>query len=216
MAAPLRGRTALVDARSGVQPVRPEESAIACSLVCRIYRGDAAAESELVQRYGPSVIRMLRALSRNRSALDDIYQETFATVIVRLRRAPLERPEALASFVRGTARNLLIVCNRRRRMREALEVDADLAGDVEDPQPGQLTRVLTEEKSRLVRRAIAGMRSPRYRQLLVRFYLDGDPKETICADLGMTEVHFHRVLFRARRRFLGEMNRRFWSVSKHT
>ena len=43
--------------------------------------------------------------------------------------------------------------------------------------------------------------SDRDREILFRFYLAEDDKERICRDLGLTAVHFNRVLFRARERF---------------
>jgi RNA polymerase sigma-70 factor (ECF subfamily) len=41
----------------------------------------------------------------------------------------------------------------------------------------------------------------RDRQLLFRFYIAEDDKERICADLGLTSLHFNRVLHRARERY---------------
>jgi RNA polymerase sigma-70 factor (ECF subfamily) len=35
----------------------------------------------------------------------------------------------------------------------------------------------------------------------VRFYLNEESKESICADLGVTELQFNVILFRARERF---------------
>ncbi|HEX3583747.1 MAG TPA: sigma-70 family RNA polymerase sigma factor [Thermoanaerobaculia bacterium] len=179
-----------------------EEAEVARELVTRIYAGDPAAESELVMRYGPSIMRMLLTLSRNAIAAEDIYQDTFAVVLKRLRRRPLDQPEALRPFIRGTAQKILVACNRRRRRREQVEADPDLLQDIVDPRPGQLTRVLLEEEWRIVQSTIAGMRSARYRNVLSRFYLDQASKDLICQELGLSARHFHRVLFRARRRFL--------------
>ena len=44
------------------------------------------------------------------------------------------------------------------------------------------------------------MKSARDRAAIVRFYLDEERKEQICADLGLTELQFNLVLFRARNR----------------
>jgi hypothetical protein len=41
----------------------------------------------------------------------------------------------------------------------------------------------------------------RDREVLVRFYLDDEDREKICRELGLTEEHFNRVIFRARNRF---------------
>jgi len=150
---------------------------------------------------------MLQALTRNRWHAEDVHQETFAIVLRRLRRKPLEDPELLPSFIRQTARNLLMVANRRRRRRLETEVDETTLEKFIDPSPGQLVRVLREEEGALVRRAIAGVRPVRYRQLLSRFYLEEEAKERICEDMGLTAVHFNRVLFRARRNLLRVVSR---------
>ena len=183
------------------------EAVAACGLADRIFEGDGEAEQELVTRYGPRVMRMLQAISHNRWWAEDVHQETFAIVLRRLRRRRLEDPAALAQFVRCTARNVLMAMNRKRRLRAETEVEGALIEDFVDPEPGQLMRVMRAEQSDLVRRTIAIVRPARYRQLLVRFYMKEEPKETICAELGLSSVHFNRVLFRARRRFLRALER---------
>jgi len=100
------------------------EAKEASELVTRIRSGDAAAEAELVVRYGPNVMRMLRALERNRWCAEDVHQETFATALQRLRCSGIDEPAALAHFLRQTARFLLIarwLFRARRNFRDVLE-----------------------------------------------------------------------------------------------
>jgi RNA polymerase sigma-70 factor (ECF subfamily) len=52
------------------------------------------------------------------------------------------------------------------------------------------------------------MPTARDRDLLVRFYLNDESKEDICASLDLTDEHFNRVLFRARNRFRELLERR--------
>lgn len=181
------------------------EATAASALVSRIRSGDPAAEAELVLRYGPNVMRMLQALTRNRWCAEDVHQETFATALERLRRRGIDEPAALSRFLRQTARFLLIA--RWRKSRSRGEVDESHAFEVADPDPGQLTNILREEQCERVRRAVASVKPLRYRQLLTRYYFDGEAKERICADLGLDSAHFNRVLFRARRSFLDVLER---------
>lgn len=192
--------------------VEKAEASAARDLVDRILTGDQEAENELVRRYGPSVMRMLQALTQNRWSAEDVHQETFAIVLRRLRRQRLDDPEALGQFLRQTARKVVMATNRKRRLRQQTEIEGAAVEEIVDPEPGQLVSVLRKEEGELVRRTIADMRPARYRQLLRRFYLEEEAKEIICAELGLSAVHFNRVLFRARRRFLravehGEMRR---------
>jgi len=41
----------------------------------------------------------------------------------------------------------------------------------------------------------------RDRELLFRFYIAEEDKERLCEELGLTSLHFNRVLFRARQRY---------------
>jgi RNA polymerase sigma-70 factor (ECF subfamily) len=181
------------------------EAKEATELVSRIRSGDPAAEAELVHRYGPRVMRMLQSLTRNRWSAEDVHQETFATALQRLRRRGIDEPAALAQFLRQTARYLLISGWRKARRRG--EVEENLAIDHPDPDPGQLSHVLRREQCERVQRAVASVRPLRYRQLLTRYYFDGEAKDRICADLGLDSAHFNRVLFRARRSFLDILER---------
>ena len=45
------------------------------------------------------------------------------------------------------------------------------------------------------------MTQTRDQDLLKRFYLSGDTKGDLCAEYGLTDSHFDRVIFRARQRF---------------
>ena len=67
--------------------------------------------------------------------------------------------------------------------------------------PEAVNHLLQQEQAAMVRAVLAELDSDRDREILFRFYLADDDKERICRDLGLTAVHFNRVLFRARERF---------------
>ena len=75
------------------------------------------------------------------------------------------------------------------------------AASIPRAAPSQLDELLQSEKAELVRRVINDLGSDRDRQLLFRFYIAEEEKESICADLGLTSIHFNRVLHRARERY---------------
>jgi DNA-directed RNA polymerase specialized sigma24 family protein len=60
-----------------------------------------------------------------------------------------------------------------------------------------LEELQTSEESGEIRELLQDLR-PRYRQLLLRFYINEESKEVICADLGLTPKQFDNVLHRAR------------------
>lgn len=178
----------------------PSEVEVAVALVERIRRGDEAAENALVERYQRGLLYKLRRMTGDPAAADDLLQETFRIVLGRLRERALEEPEKLAGFLLRTARNLFIADYRKRSRRgenrEGLEPEHEVSSS-----PGQLSRVLRREQAETVRQLLGELPTDRDRQILFRFYLAEDDKDDICADLGLSSLHFNRVLYRARQRF---------------
>lgn len=182
------------------------EEEMAAGLVQRIGRGDARAEEELVERYSRGLLYMLRRRTGDPALADDLHQETFRIVLERLRRQSIEDPARLSGFILQTARNLFLG-DYRKKSRRGEGHDPEEAPEPADTAPGQLTDVLRREEAARVRRILAEMGTDRDRQILFRFYIAEDDKEAICADLGLSSLHFNRVLFRARERFRSLMTR---------
>ena len=168
-------------------------------LVRRIRAGDGDAESELVSRYGRGVGMLIRRSSRDASVVDDLYQQTFQVALEKIRRGDVREPEKLSGFIVSLARNLVIDHFRKAASRRTTAPSDGVAAA--DPAPGPLESLMSVERAALVRRVLGEMPSERDRQILFRFYLAEDDKESICRDLGLTSLHFNRVLFRARERY---------------
>jgi RNA polymerase sigma-70 factor (ECF subfamily) len=192
--------------------LEPGEAEIATDLVRRIAAGDASAEEALVLRYSRGVLYLLRRLGAPPDLAEDLHQETFRIALERLRRKALDEPAALAGFLRGTARNL-IIAERRKTARRRTDMDDEEMAQAVHPAPSQLSDVLRDEEAESVRRLIDELATDRDRQVLLRFYVAEEEKERICADLGLDSLHFNRVLFRARQRFK-ELLERFRSGQK--
>ena len=180
-------------------PERTEAEA-AADLVRRIHAGDAAAETELVERYSRGLLYMLRRTAGDPALAEDLHQEAFRILLERLRERGLEEPERLAGFLHRTAKNLLIA-GYRKGARRKTDGEAEGMEALPDPASGPLQETLRQEEARRVRRLIGELDTDRDRQILYRFYIAEDEKDLICADLGLSSLHFNRVLFRARQRF---------------
>lgn len=176
------------------------EAEVASQLVERIHQGEVNAEGELVARYSNGLLFMLQRTCGDPSLAEDLHQEAFRIVLTRLRSRGLEEPGGLSGYLRGTARNLLIA-DRRKQARRKTEADHDQVVATADTRQGQAHTVLRHEEASIVHRLIDEMPGERDRQLLYRFYIAEEEKEQICDDLGLTSLHFNRVLFRARQRF---------------
>jgi RNA polymerase sigma-70 factor, ECF subfamily len=182
-----------------------DEAEVATDLVRRIAAGDAAAEAQLVERYSRGLRYLLHRLGAAPELADDLHQEAFRIVLERLRRRGLEQPAGLVGFLHGTARHL-VLAERRKGARQRTGDDEVLAA-VPHSGPSQLQAVLLDEEAAQVRQLIGELQTERDRQILLRYYVAEEEKESICADLGLESLHFNRVLFRARQRFRELMER---------
>ena len=192
---------------TGADDSRADEAEIASDLVRRIATGDTGAEGQLVSRYSRVLKVLLHRLTGSPDLAEDLHQETFRIVLERLRRQGLDEPAGLASFLRGTARNLALA-ERRKGARRKTENDEEALAEVPHPAPSQLSSVLLDEEAATVRRLLDELGVERDRELLLRFYVADEDKETICSDLGLDRLHFNRVIFRARQRFRELFERR--------
>ena len=130
--------------------------------------------------------------------VEDFSQDTFLTVIRKIRNGDLQQPESLGSFIVNTARFHTIEQLRKLGQR-AVSEDLNQAEEVPDPAPNQLDELQASEQFYEIRTLVSELR-PRYRELLLRFYMNEEPKATICADLRLTSSQFDGVLHRARNR----------------
>lgn len=168
-------------------------------LVARILSGEKAAESELVQRYSRGVLIILHRATGDQSVSEDLSQETFQLTLEKIRGGEVREPEKLSGFICSLARNLATDHYRRSRRSEQVD-DPEAVEMIAATAPSQLDRVLQAEKSRRVRQLLREL-SERDREILRRFYIEEEDKDQICADLGLSSLHFNRVLHRARERY---------------
>jgi RNA polymerase sigma-70 factor (ECF subfamily) len=169
------------------------------TLVERICRGDADAETELVDRYARGIRMIISRASRDRSCVEDLCQETFRLALVKIRRGDVRDPDRLSGFMCSLARNITV--DHFRRVAPIGSAGQESLADARDQSPSQLDRLLTHERVSVVRRVLSELGSDRDREILFRFYVAEESKADICADLGLTSLHFNRVLFRARERY---------------
>src|SRR5262245_50116468 len=136
---------------------------------------------------------------RGRVPVEDLCQDVLATALEKVRARAIRDPERLSGFVAGLARMVVMDYVRKERSRSAIEAGMPSAPTVHAPEA--VNRLLQQEQAAMVRTVLDELESERDREMLFRFYLAEDDKERICRDLGLTAVHFNRVLFRARERF---------------
>lgn len=168
----------------------------------------SVAAADLTRALIRDMAGLLAQLSRvtgNADLASDLLQDAVVTALQKLRAGQLSGREALDGFVYRTALNHLR--NYRRKKRSRIE-DAEGLEILEDPHARcQTDNLSSVQWARVAREVLCGV-GVRDRELLVRFYLDDEPKETLCQEYGLTDLHFNRVIFRARERFRELLSRR--------
>jgi len=177
------------------------EASDPAGLVRRIMAGDGAAEEELVHRYSRGVFFVLNQNVSDRVIAEDLYQETFRLTLEKIRGGEVREPERFSGFILSIARNLAIEHFRKNARARERQGGENEIRTIAAPEPSQLDNLLKEERATLVHHVLAALPSERDRKVLHRFYIADDDKEEICADLGISSLHFNQILCRARERY---------------
>lgn len=151
-------------------------------------------------RYYARVLAAARRASRSYDAAEDAAQETFRIALVRLRHRGIDNPAVLGAFLSSIAARLLTTAYRKMVRQRTADHDPENL-EVAAPEEDPLSQVIRSETRSRVVEVIGRMRNERDREILRRVYLLEEPREVVRRDLGLDELHFNRVLFRARQRF---------------
>ncbi|HEY6640829.1 sigma-70 family RNA polymerase sigma factor [Povalibacter sp.] len=151
----------------------------------------------LIEHY-PGLIGLVARRCRSRADAADLLHDAIRISIEHHADGRIADVYRLPGYVFRTALNLLR--NHNRAIRNRPECRAS-ESEVESLscQDG-LAELDGDVIVRQVRDALTELRTDRDRQLLQRFYIEDEPKEEICRDLGISAAHFDKIIFRARRR----------------
>ena len=174
-------------------------------LVQRAARGDGIAFSELVQRHYRRALRVAYGLVKHNQDAEDIVQDAFARVYVRL--ADFEGASAFYTWLYRIVVNLSIDLIRRRRRERRVDVDSERVGealgegnelwprfDDTHPEGAAVRGQLAEHLSR----AFAGLPEIHQAVLLLR-ELEGMSYDQIAATLSIKKGTVMSRLFHARK-----------------
>jgi RNA polymerase sigma factor (sigma-70 family) len=156
--------------------------------------GMEVAPEHDIEQFRPKVrFRIAHHLGFACPDLDDLVQDCLTRLLLALRERKVRDPEALAAFLNGICRNVILEYRRRRAR-----------GDLAEEIPEQADKRLSGASQFELREAIAqgmGQLSARDREILRAFYIEEKPKEQIQAQWGLTYDQFRVVLCRAKERF---------------
>jgi RNA polymerase sigma-70 factor (ECF subfamily) len=142
----------------------------------------------------------LTRVTRDADVAEDLLQDAIVTALNKLRTGEIEHRSQLDGYVYRVALNHFR--NYRRKDKSSVS-DPDSASLLEDAsaEARPTLAIQTEQWGGVVRRLLRELPSPRDREVLVRFYLREEERGALCRSLGLTELQFNRVIFRARERF---------------
>jgi RNA polymerase sigma-70 factor (ECF subfamily) len=177
-----------------------QERETAISLVTRVRNGDRNAEAEMVERYNRGLRFLLRRKTRDPNQAEDFLQETWAVALEKIRGDGITDPARLAGYLCGIAKNL-VHSDVRRINRQRTSTNSEIVDLIADESPSPFSQTSRAEVCGHVRALLDELRKERDREILNRFYVQEEDKDSICKHLKVDSAHFNRVLFRARKRF---------------
>lgn len=146
-----------------------------------------------------SAVLMRQVFRRRRLSRDDaqdLLQQTFLVVLEKIRSGGLEDATNLGGYLYRTAHHLTTLF-WRREYRSHIESSDDVLRDLPDESPGPGDALKREQLAQSVRRAIAQLPVARDREVLARLYLHDESRVSIRESLGLTDVQFNSVVWRA-------------------
>ena len=181
------------------------------SIVAAALGGDRQAETRMLKALRPGVLAVLRYGAFHRWVdAEDLTQETLQIVVERVRARTIDDPRKVFAFAAATARNLALNA-ARKALRQQTVVDSELVDELAQNLEMEQSDLADPDDRHLAQAVMAlldELPTSRDREVLVRFYLDGQDKQQLCQELSLSPKHFDRVLMRARSRLRTIIERR--------
>jgi RNA polymerase sigma-70 factor (ECF subfamily) len=151
---------------------------------------------EFVRKHYDGLRSLLQHRIKDSAVVTELLNEAVSTAIVHMRDGRVTDTTRIAGYIYRVAMNLYR--NYRREFDNRLDLRA---------APEEIDRIAAHQDDGLdtgvleaVRSVVRSLPVPRDREVIKRFYLDEETKDAICQSLGLSPIHFDRVIFRARQR----------------
>ncbi len=164
-----------------------------------ILAGDPAGQESLYEAFGRGV-RFYLAHELRPQDIEDKMHDTFLKVVAAVGEGQLRDPAGLPAFVHTIARRLVArhVAEEVRLRADAVELSPDLP--VQETRPDPERAAMDQQRIEIAERVLAGLGKVD-REIVVRFYFEGQEPEQICRELGLTDTQFRLRKSRAKQRF---------------
>jgi RNA polymerase sigma-70 factor, ECF subfamily len=162
------------------------------------FLGDNTISDQFIRQHYAGLHALLQRRIGDPGVAADMLNEAVATAITHTQQGRIAQPERLAGYVFRVAMNLYR--NYAREFDNRSELRAGPKDLQEIPSNGASVDALEPRVMREVRSIVLSLPTARDREIVTRFYLDEEDKDDICQSLGLTPLHFDKVIFRARQR----------------
>ena len=163
----------------------------------RLREGDPSTELHFVTYFDQLLRIKLRARMLASETVEDLRQETYIRVFVKLRENGIRQPERLGAFVNSTCNNVLMEfyrsCSRTSPWDDSYLEMPDHAVDTEGV-------LITKQMKQRVRQVI-GELPKKDRELLKALFLEEKDKDEVCTQFGVDRNYFRVLLHRAKDKF---------------
>ena len=173
-------------------------------LVEQIRNGDPSALEQMYHIFSTG-IRFYLCRQLGPQDLDDRLHDVFLIIVQSIQKGELREPERLMGYVRTIVRRQVaaqIDDNVKARRNQA---DLEFGMSLSDQHPNPERSAIEHQNAELAMRILNSL-PKRDREVLARFYLEEQPPDRICREMGLTETQFRLVKSRAKARF-GELGR---------
>lgn len=177
-------------------------------LVARIVAADVDAINEFYHRFIRGLRYYLHRRGMHDADAEDMAQETIFICIRQIQKGTMENPECLPGFVRTVA--------TRQIFNKLSEFDrANRAGNIPSQEFYRFTaqpaldpekQMIAAEESAVLKEALSKLK-PAEVEILTRFYLNGQSRQQIESEMGLTPTQFRLQKNRAKTR-LGKEGKR--------
>lgn len=158
-----------------------------------------AISNDFIKRHYTGLYTLLHRRIRDANIAQEILNEAVATAIAHSRAGRVSDQDRLAGYVYRVALNLY----RNYRREYANRPGIHATDESIDQLPAQRSAEEAAMDGSIMRHVvsiIASLPTARDREIVKRFYLDEEDKAEICRSMGLSPLHFDRVIFRARQR----------------
>ncbi|MGH8176849.1 MAG: RNA polymerase sigma factor [Steroidobacter sp.] len=159
---------------------------------------DQSVVYDLLEKQYAGLLALLRRKLRNDQLAADALNNAVLTSLEHVRSGRVNQGAHIAGYVFQVAMNQMRNHQRKIEERADKRVDSEFLHDIASPaDEGAPDRSFITAQ---VHGILQSLPTPRDREIVKRFYLDEDDKADICRDLGLSPLHFDKVIFRARQR----------------